>query len=82
VAEASRSFDMAPTEIEEWVDEGKRGMKNVLRAKPSGDPRGIRATAEGAAGGLRRGHAGASCPKEIAVPAERGRQVIETIPIN
>jgi len=34
VAEASRSFDMPPSEIEEWVDEGKRGMENALRAKP------------------------------------------------
>jgi transposase-like protein len=34
VAEASRSFDMPPSEIEEWVEEGKRGMENALRTKP------------------------------------------------
>jgi transposase-like protein len=34
VAEASRSFDVPPSEIEEWVDEGKRGMENALRTKP------------------------------------------------
>lgn len=34
VAEASRSFDLTPSEIEEWVDEGKRGMENALRTKP------------------------------------------------
>ena len=34
VAEASRSFDLPPSEIEEWVDEGKRGMENALRTKP------------------------------------------------
>jgi transposase-like protein len=34
VAEASRSFDMPPSEIEDWVDEGKRGMENALRTKP------------------------------------------------
>jgi len=34
VAEASRSFDLTPSEIEEWVDEAKRGMENALRAKP------------------------------------------------
>lgn len=34
VAEASRAFDMPPSEIEEWVDEAKRGMENALRAKP------------------------------------------------
>jgi len=34
VAEASRSFDLAPSEIEQWVEEGKRGMENALRTKP------------------------------------------------
>ena len=34
VAESSRSFDIAPSEVEEWVDEAKRGMKNALRTKP------------------------------------------------
>ena len=34
VAEASRQFDLTPSEIEGWVDEGKRGMENALRAKP------------------------------------------------
>jgi transposase-like protein len=34
VAEASRAFDIPPSEIEEWVDEGRKGMENALRAKP------------------------------------------------
>ena len=34
VSEASRQFDLAPSEIEEWVDQGKAGMENALRAKP------------------------------------------------
>jgi transposase-like protein len=34
VAAASRSFDLPPSEIEEWVEEGKRGMENALRTKP------------------------------------------------
>ena len=34
VAEASRSFDITPSEIEEWMEEGKRGMENALRTKP------------------------------------------------
>ena len=34
VAESSRSFDIPPSEIEEWVDEAKRGMENALRTKP------------------------------------------------
>lgn len=34
VAEVSRAFDMPPSEIEEWVEEGGRGLENALRAKP------------------------------------------------
>jgi transposase-like protein len=34
ISEASRAFDVSPAEIEEWVDEAKRGMENALRAKP------------------------------------------------
>ena len=33
VAEASRTYDMPPSEIEEWVDEGRKGLENALRAK-------------------------------------------------
>ena len=38
VAEASRQFDLPPSEIEEWVDQGKAGMENALKARP-GDVR-------------------------------------------
>jgi len=34
VAEASRSYDLSPSEIEQWVDDAKRGMENALRANP------------------------------------------------
>ena len=34
VAEASRSFDLTPSEIEGWVEDAKRGMENSLRANP------------------------------------------------
>lgn len=34
VAEASRQFDISPSEIEDWVDQAKAGMENALRAKP------------------------------------------------
>jgi transposase-like protein len=34
VSEASRSFDLPPSEIEEWVEEGKKGLENALRTKP------------------------------------------------
>jgi hypothetical protein len=34
VFEAARSFDLSPSEIEDWVDEGKKGLEKALRAKP------------------------------------------------
>lgn len=34
VAEASRSFDLSPSEIEGWIEDAKRGMENSLRAHP------------------------------------------------
>ncbi len=34
VAEASRAYDLPPSEIEDWVDDGKKGMENALRANP------------------------------------------------
>jgi transposase-like protein len=34
VSEAACSFDLAPSEIEEWVNDAKQGMENTLRAKP------------------------------------------------
>ena len=34
VSEAARGFDLAPSEIEAWVNDAKQGMENALRAKP------------------------------------------------
>ncbi|BAO70652.1 hypothetical protein [Bordetella bronchiseptica] len=34
VAEASPQYDLSPSEVEQWVDDGKRGMENALRANP------------------------------------------------
>jgi transposase-like protein len=34
VSEASRQFDLSPSELEDWVDQAKAGMENALRAKP------------------------------------------------
>ena len=34
VADASRTFDLVPSEIEEWVEDGRKGMENALRTKP------------------------------------------------
>ena len=33
-AEASRAFDIPPSEIEEWGGEGRKGLENALSAKP------------------------------------------------
>jgi transposase-like protein len=38
IAEASRQFDLAPSEIERWVEDGKRGMENALKARPEDVP--------------------------------------------
>jgi transposase-like protein len=33
LAEASRHYDLTPSEVEEWVEQGKAGMENALRAE-------------------------------------------------
>ena len=34
VAEASRSFAVAPSDIESWVEDAKKGMENALQTNP------------------------------------------------
>lgn len=34
VAEASRAYDLSPSEIEGCVDDARKGMENALRANP------------------------------------------------
>ena len=34
VAEASRTYDLAPSEVESWVEDGRKGMENALKANP------------------------------------------------
>lgn len=34
MAEARRVYDLPPSDIEKWVEDGKRGMENALRANP------------------------------------------------
>ena len=34
VAEASRAYDLPPSEVEAWIEDGKKGMENALRANP------------------------------------------------
>ena len=33
-AQASRQFDLTLSEIESWLEDGKRGMENALKARP------------------------------------------------
>ncbi|MEM9369772.1 MAG: DUF1153 domain-containing protein [Pseudomonadota bacterium] len=34
VAEASRTYDLAPSEVENWVEDGRKGIENALKANP------------------------------------------------
>jgi transposase-like protein len=34
VAEASRRYDLQPSEVKDWVEDAKRGMENALKARP------------------------------------------------
>ena len=34
MAEASRTYDLTPSEIETWGDDAKKGMENALKANP------------------------------------------------
>ena len=34
IAEASRAYDLSPSEIETWVEDGKKGLENALRSNP------------------------------------------------
>ena len=34
MAEASLAYDLPPSEIESWIEDGKKGMENALRANP------------------------------------------------
>ena len=33
-SEASRTYDLPPSEIESWMEDGRRGMENALKANP------------------------------------------------
>ncbi|MEQ8838561.1 MAG: hypothetical protein RID07_17285 [Lacipirellulaceae bacterium] len=33
-AEASRQYDLRPSEVEDWLDDAKRGMGSALKARP------------------------------------------------
>lgn len=78
-SEARRQFDLPPAEIESWVEDGKRGMGKRPAHQARGRARAVRAPAQGTAGGLRLGDAGASRRKKNAVPAGEGRVMIEAM---
>nr|WP_304991429.1 DUF1153 domain-containing protein [Burkholderia plantarii] len=79
VAEANRTYDRSPSEVENWVDvdDDKRGMKNALRANPLD----VKSNTSGRSRSCKRltKPCWSCAPKKIAVPAGRGRELIETI---
>src|SRR5690606_37543927 len=60
-----------------------RGRQAGDGERPAGEARGrtrtVRASAQGPAGRLRRGHAGAARPKKIGVPVGQGRDLMVSI---
>jgi transposase-like protein len=34
IAEASKAYNLPPSELESWIEDGKKGMENALRANP------------------------------------------------
>ena len=34
MAEASRAYDLPPSDIESWMEDARSGMENALRTKP------------------------------------------------
>ena len=34
VAQASRTYDLTPSEIEGWIEDAKRGMENAVKTNP------------------------------------------------
>src|SRR5699024_816930 len=86
VAEASRAYDLSPSEIESWAEEGKSGMENALRTKPHNvreqDEHQVKDLQEAygeAMLELRARNRRFGAAKKVAVPAGRGREMIETI---
>src|SRR3546814_20398079 len=55
------------------------GHGECPQGQARGRTRAVRASAQGSARSLRRGHAGASRPKKIAVPVGQGRGMIATL---
>lgn len=67
ISQASRTYGLPPTEVENWVDEGKRGMENALRLNPLDMREHYERQLKQPAAGLRRSHAGVACQQKIVV---------------
>lgn len=79
VAEASRQYDLSPSEVEQWIGDSKRSMENALRV----DPQDVREQYERRLKDLQEAYGeamlGSCAPKNTVVPVGRGREAIETI---
>jgi putative transposase len=78
VSEASRTYDLPPSEIESWVEDGRRGLENALNA----NPQDVREQYERQLKELQEAYGEAMLElraRKNPVPAGRGREVIETI---
>ncbi len=71
-AEASRAYDVSPSEIEGWVEDARRGTENALRANPleirEQYEKQLKDLQEAYGG---RGDTGAARPKKLAALMER-----------
>jgi len=78
VAVASRQFDLTPAEIESWVEDGKRGMENALRAKPED----VREQYERQLNDLQEAYGEAMREirrEKVGVPAGKGRELMRSV---
>ena len=78
VAEASRQFDLTPSELESWVAQAKAGMENALRAKPQ-DVRQQYEKQISHTGRLWRSNVGVTCAKKAGGMAGAGRELIRRL---
>lgn len=65
MAEASRACDLQPSEIEVWLDDGRKGVENALKANPQHVREQYEHQFKESAGGLRRNDAGAGRKKKL-----------------
>jgi hypothetical protein len=78
-AAASRQFDLTPTEIERWVEEGKRGMEHTRRSKSQD----VRKQQERQLKDLQEAHDEAMLSiharKKSGIPAGEGRELLLSV---